>query len=372
MTGDPQDFTEPADWTAAICRSLIRPSKAEDAAAAAAAVWLLVGRAEAATVVLFTSASRCVTAKGTRGATDHIDISVDPDTRSIASLYSPERIAASANPGGRTQSYVWPDRMAACFVTPGTAVSPEYVADVAAEILSHASSQQTIVPRSGHMKSMAEFAAGAGHEINNPLGSIVGQTQMLLKQEQQVDRQQALAVIGSQAWRIRDMIGDCMLFARPPAPNLQSCELRDLVRQAATDSLTALGRSLDCVQFDLPTMSVVVETDSSQIQTLTGHLVRNAVEADCDGATEFELLIGLEVEGNAVILKIEDRGPGVTDRELRRHLFDPFFSGRQAGRGIGFGLPVCWQIARNHGGLILYETSDDGGARFLVVLPRSR
>ncbi|PWG73888.1 hypothetical protein DF186_20725, partial [Enterococcus hirae] len=75
-----------------------------------------------------------------------------------------------------------------------------------------------ITPDVDKLEAMAEFAAGAGHEINNPVATIVGRVQMLLKTEMDPERRQSLATIGGQAYRVRDMIGDAMLFARPPAP----------------------------------------------------------------------------------------------------------------------------------------------------------
>ncbi len=68
------------------------------------------------------------------------------------------------------------------------------------------------------LAALAEFAAGTGHEINNPLATIVGRAQALLKHETDPGRRQSLATIAAQAFRIRDMIGDLMVFARPPAP----------------------------------------------------------------------------------------------------------------------------------------------------------
>src|SRR5579872_5831871 len=75
------------------------------------------------------------------------------------------------------------------------------------------------------LRALAEFAAGAGHEINNPVATIVGYAQQLLADETNPDRRHALATIGAQAYRIRDMIGDVMLFARPPAPHPQVIDL---------------------------------------------------------------------------------------------------------------------------------------------------
>jgi signal transduction histidine kinase len=69
-----------------------------------------------------------------------------------------------------------------------------------------------------------------------------------------------------------------------------------------------------------------------------------------------------------VQIAISDNGPGIPT-EIRRHLFDPFYSGREAGRGIGLGLSKCWQIARLHGGDVEVDGPPTGGARFLVTLP---
>jgi len=370
-----QDRDQPSDrWTDEIFRCLHTPSVPQKSVVAAAAAWLVVGKADSATVILFTSASGFVMASASRDSSGQLKISADSGQHSIGALFAADQlmglVTGSSLPRN-ADTYVWPGRLAASLVD-GKDHQKTPAADVVSRILSNAQSQQTRIPNSDHMESMAEFAAGAGHEINNPLGSIVGQTQLLLKQEEQTNRRQALATIGSQAWRIRDMIGDCMLFARPPVAELQDCELSELVRQAAVKTVHSLEQLPDCLRFDLPPMPLSGHIDPSQIRTLVSHLVRNAIEGSRNAANGVDISIALETEANAIILTIEDQGVGVIDERQQRHLFDPFYSGRQAGRGIGFGLPVCWQIARNHGGLILHEDPNDGGARFVVVLPRLR
>ncbi|MFG0239980.1 MAG: histidine kinase dimerization/phospho-acceptor domain-containing protein, partial [Gimesia chilikensis] len=86
-----------------------------------------------------------------------------------------------------------------------------------------------IIPDADKLEAMAEFAAGAGHEINNPVATIVGRVQMLLKSETDPERRQALSTIGGQAYRVRDMIGDAMLFARPPAPRPETLSLSQTI-----------------------------------------------------------------------------------------------------------------------------------------------
>src|SRR5882724_7696375 len=93
------------------------------------------------------------------------------------------------------------------------------------------------------LRALAEFAAGAGHEINNPVGTVVGYVQQLLAGETDPDRRHALATIGAQAYRIRDMIGDVMLFARPPQPRREQLDLtavmNDVLSQFRAEALSA-------------------------------------------------------------------------------------------------------------------------------------
>ncbi len=89
------------------------------------------------------------------------------------------------------------------------------------------------------LAALAEFAAGAGHEINNPLTVISGRAQLLLREEKNPERQRALALISAQAMRVYEMIADMMLFARPPRPELKPVELVQLVDDALADYLPA-------------------------------------------------------------------------------------------------------------------------------------
>lgn len=238
-------------------------------------------------------------------------------------------------------------------------------------LLAQAKDRAILLPQADLLEAMAEFAAGAGHEINNPLGSILGQTQILLKSEPSTDRRQAFETIGAQAWRVRDMIGNAMLFARPPQPQKVALNLVDLVQQTLQpfDKLAA-DAGVE-IHFAATADEIEVMADRSQMTTLISQLVRNGIEAirgaDREGVVSVTLRDDLT---RTVELSIVDDGPGVTSDEVRRHLFNPFYSGRSAGRGLGFGLCLAWQIVRMHGGLMLHETPEDGGAGFYVALPR--
>lgn len=219
------------------------------------------------------------------------------------------------------------------------------------------------------LEAMAEFAAGAGHEINNPAATIVGRAGQLLRGETDPDRRRHLATIGAQAYRIRDMIGDAMLFARPPRPVLEQVDVGAILTEAIASlegKLTA--KSLTVLREEGST-PLAVTADRTQLVIVCCELLRNSIEASGNGS-EIEVAVDrVEVDGlERVEIRVTDSGKGMSDIE-REHLFDPFFSGRQAGRGLGFGLPKAWRIVQQHGGTLSLETSDASGTTFVVRLP---
>lgn len=200
-------------------------------------------------------------------------------------------------------------------------------------------------------EAMAEFAAGAGHEINNPVATIYGRAQQLLPGEKDIERRQQLLTIGAQALRIRDMIGDTMLFARPPRPDRQRRDLAEVLRdEAATLREAATERGIE-LRLETPA-NAFADVDHTQFCVVLHALVRNSIEAASPGG---RILVRLETvteeKRTWARLIVADNGPGLTEKD-RRHLFDPFYSGRQAGRGLGFGLPKSRRIVEQHGGRI--------------------
>jgi signal transduction histidine kinase len=217
--------------------------------------------------------------------------------------------------------------------------------------------------------ALAEFAAGAGHEINNPLATIVGRAQALLKQETDPGRRQSLATIAAQAFRIRDMIGDLMVFARPPAPVPRRLVLNDAVR-AIVDRFQEEARERNCSLIFDAEATVFVTADPTQLNVALSELVRNSLDAVPSSFGEIQLSVAsetLEKRSFAVAI-IADNGRGLSEAD-RAHLFDPFYSGRQAGRGLGFGLCKCWRIVTNHGGRIKVESAPETGSTFRLYWP---
>ena len=368
------------DWTDDILRSIVGHPSPEDAAMASAAAWLTCGNASAAAVILFLGESTYIIAHGFRDDDAEIEVSVGRADASVASLLDDRSIIALTAEVKIDRPELllrFPDRLAAIAVafaddraSADNSEPVELTTEVCRRILSRASSRQCLIADPQHMETVAEFSAGAGHEVNNPLGSIIGQTQLLLKRTDRADFRESLETIGSQAWRIRDMIGDSMLFARPTQPELQRCDITETVRAAAEQVRANCNLTDGELHLNLPASGLQVEMDPVQISVLLMHLLRNAADATHSQDVERCITVELSVHSDyAVCLAIDDNGPGITHTPVRQHLFDPFFSGRQAGRGLGFGLCHCWQIVRQHNGLLLQQNLLPHGCRFMLCLP---
>ena len=239
------------------------------------------------------------------------------------------------------------------------------------------------------LAAMKQLAYGASHEINNPLANIATRAQTMLGDETHPEKRNKLATIYQQAMRAHEMISDMMLFAHPPATHATFVSLRQVVRRfigqqendaqldAAIKTNIFIGPELDRVCLDQTQFLVVLQM-----------LVRNSKEAilatkDATGEIEIRLDSvdrqapglpqGLQLGSANQFLQVsvQDNGIGV-DARVRRHLFDPFFSGREAGRGLGFGLSKTWRIVEQHGGEIIFDEAfpQEQGTRFVFWLPQ--
>ena len=219
--------------------------------------------------------------------------------------------------------------------------------------------------RDAKLEALAELAAGAGHEINNPLAVISGNAQRLIRTEQDADRGETLRSIVRQTQRIAGILRDLMQFARPvkPAPG----------RFAAVELMTAVRNDLDPVaaergvtlELASAPADVWLDADFVQLRHVVAALVRNGVEAAVKGGW---VRLGCETAGKLARFVVEDSGPGLEPGAVE-HAFDPFYCGRAAGRGRGLGLPTAWQFARQNGADVRFLPTTDGPTRFVVSIP---
>jgi two-component system, NtrC family, sensor kinase len=215
------------------------------------------------------------------------------------------------------------------------------------------------------LEALAELAAGAGHEINNPLAVISGQAQYLLVSEQEPARRKALQTIVGQTQRIHQTLTQLMQFARPPVPHKQRIDLGGLLSEVAGGLQALADERQVCLTCPELLTAQTLLVDPAQMRAALTSLLRNGIEAaPANGWASLKV----QCDAHGVTFVVEDSGPGPTAAD-REHLFDPFYCGRKAGRGRGLGLPAAWQLARQHGGDVRFDSQHQGPTRFLLTLP---
>jgi signal transduction histidine kinase len=216
------------------------------------------------------------------------------------------------------------------------------------------------------LSSLGQLAAGAAHEINNPLAAILGFTDVLEADRALAPRHRTLVEkIQGQALRTKSLINSLLSFARQvPAEKV----LLDLNQVLASASQL---RSLDLhdkhvrVDFTPETLLPGVRGDPNQLLQVFFHIINNAVDAleEVGGGT---LAIRTLRERNRAVIEFSDTGPGLKDP---RRVFDPFYTTKPVGKGTGLGLSICYGIIQEHGGQIICFNRPEGGATFRVELP---
>lgn len=217
------------------------------------------------------------------------------------------------------------------------------------------------------LEALRELAYGAGHEINNPLANIAARAQALLLDEREPERRRRLATIVDQAFRARDMIGGLMVFARPPRPEPAATTLEALVAPLlATFQPQAETRRVELVCRGIPPL-VELSLDASQVGEALRLLTMNAFEAVPEGG-RVEIAARQDPTDTHAEIEIVDDGSGM-DPETAERACDPFFSGREAGRGIGLGLPKALRLIEANGGRLRIASRPGHGTRCRVSLP---
>ena len=224
------------------------------------------------------------------------------------------------------------------------------------------------------LAALGELAYGASHEINNPLANISTRAQTLLRDESDPERRRTLAIINSQAFRANEMIADMMLFARPPKLQHESVNLLTLIDAVLEELAIEAGEQGTELRRVTDEDELLLPADPTHLSMALRALCVNSLEALGAGGhvdVVADTVNDPAVDGqNWVRVEVRDTGPGISE-EVRRHMFDPFYSGREAGRGLGLGLSKCWRVIEVHGGKIEVRSEIGKGTTFVVMLPLS-
>ena len=224
--------------------------------------------------------------------------------------------------------------------------------------------------RSRTLVSVGEMAAGAAHEMNNPLAVISGRSQLLASQLSDPKTKQSAATIAEQAHRLSQIITDLMEFAKPVPPKPAVADLAELL-EGALDQVKQvqdpIGRKLELTMLEVPGVMV----DGEQVKAAFVEILHNALQATDERDGEITIHSAYDAFSGRVVVSVTDNGCGMDEATLKR-AFDPFFSSLRAGRRRGMGLAKALRWVESSGGSIRLESHVDQGTRVMVLLPEAR
>jgi signal transduction histidine kinase len=214
--------------------------------------------------------------------------------------------------------------------------------------------------------SLGQLAAGAAHEINNPLAAILGFSDLLADDETLPAKARAIAAkIREQARRTKTLVGNLLSFARQVPAERTLLDLNTVVNNAVQLRSLDLRSSTTRIELQLESVLPGARGDGNQLMQVFFNLISNAIDAMEAHKGGVLTIKTLRDRGNVVIL-FSDTGPGI--KEPHR-VFDPFYTTKPVGKGTGLGLSICFGIVQEHNGKILCYNRQEGGAVFRVELP---
>jgi signal transduction histidine kinase len=224
---------------------------------------------------------------------------------------------------------------------------------------------QTQIVQSEKLASLGQLAAGAAHEINNPLTAILGFSDLLADDPSLSEKARVTAgKIRDQARRTKTLVGNLLSFARQVPVERTLLDINTVVTNAV--QLRTLDLHTSTVKIDLELESVLpgVRGDSNQLMQVFFNIISNALDA-MEAAEGGVLTIKTLRSRGSVVVLFTDTGPGI--KEPHR-VFDPFYTTKPVGKGPGLGLSICFGIMQEHGGKIFCYNGQRGGAVFRVEL----
>lgn len=220
--------------------------------------------------------------------------------------------------------------------------------------------------RAERLAAIGQLAAGVSHEIDNPVGIILGYAELLLEDLDEGDsRRDDVRAIIEECKRCKRITGGLLGFARPTPARRESLSLNELVEE--TVASLRPQKLFKQVNFHIRQSSDLpcILGDADQLRQVLVNLLLNAAQA-MDGCGD--LTIDIYPEGSQGMIQVSDTGPGISEA-LRERIFEPFFSTKARGEGTGLGLSVCRKLVEEHGGTLSAGAAEGGGASFRLALP---
>jgi len=218
------------------------------------------------------------------------------------------------------------------------------------------------------LASMGQLSAGIAHEMNNPLGIILGYTQLLLRDEDpEAERYKDLKTIEKHVKSCKSIVKDLLSFSRSSKQEREAINIHEAIDDVL--NFVVQHSDLDKVEIirDYDIIIPPILINERKMKQVFMNLIMNAKHAVGKTGT-IKVTTKLNRSENRAYIKVIDTGYGIEKKNLSR-IFDPFFTTKPTGEGTGLGLSVSYGIIKNHDGEILVESRRGKGSTFTVVLP---
>ncbi len=216
--------------------------------------------------------------------------------------------------------------------------------------------------------SIGQLVSGVAHELNNPLTSVIGFSELLLQRQLPDDIRADLQIVNEEAKRTSSIVKNLLTFARQRPQDKHPMQISEPIQSVLM--LRNHEQSVNSISVNTsfaPNLPLIM-ANGSQLQQVFFNLVVNAEFAMTEAHNRGTLTITTERAGDFVRVSITDDGPGIAPENMKR-LFSPFFTTKELGKGTGLGLSICQGIIAEHGGKIWAESEPERGATFIVELP---
>lgn len=223
---------------------------------------------------------------------------------------------------------------------------------------------QTQLVQSEKLASLGQLVGGAAHELNNPLTAMLGYSDLLLETPLTGEQRSLAEKIVHQVRRTRTLVSNLLSFAKQVPARKIPIDVNALAQTAVKLCQPQLCARNIQVHTELTGGLPKILGDSNQLLQVCLHITNNALNAMTESGSV--LTVSTRREENFILLEYSDDGPGMSEPE---RVFDPFYTTRPVGQGMGLGLSACYGIVQEHGGKIACENRSEGGATFWIALP---
>jgi signal transduction histidine kinase len=224
------------------------------------------------------------------------------------------------------------------------------------------------IAQADKLASIGQLASGIAHEINNPLGIILGYTQLLIRSEaEDTQKFEDLKTIEKHVKNCKAIVADLLNFARSSKPKNANADIHDVIEDVLVFVTHQAGASRINFAREYDRSAPALYIEEKKIKQVLINLIMNAQHASGNRGT-IRIATRHDAAAGQLLIRVGDTGHGIEKRNIPR-IFDPFFTTKPTGEGTGLGLAVSYGIVKNHGGNISVASEPGKGAEFTVTLP---